>query len=76
MCHGSRKRIETRSQRTHVERRDTIKVKKSLFLNSSEMVNFFSDTCFWIDLTVMNIDAKTRYLQMSADVRPPSPAVP
>lgn len=44
----------------YVDIRDTIRVKKSLFLNSSEMVNLFSDTCFCRDLTVMNTDAKTR----------------
>ena len=34
-CHGSKKRKEMTNQRTYVERSETIRVKKSLFLNRS-----------------------------------------
>ena len=60
ICHGSKKRNDTKNQRTYVERRETIKVKKSWFLNSSPTLKAFSATCACIDLTVMKIEAKTR----------------
>ncbi len=62
MCHGSKKRKDTRNQRMYVDSSETMRVKKTWFLKSSAMVNFFWAICDWMDLTVMKTDAKTRYL--------------
>ena len=58
--------MDTTNQRTQVDMSDTMSVKKNWFLKRSDTVNSFSDTCFWIDLTVMKMDAKTRYLEQHA----------
>ena len=46
----------------YVDSKETMRVKKIEFVNSSEIVNFPSESCSWTDLTVIKTEAKVRYL--------------
>jgi hypothetical protein len=63
ICQGSRNTIEIKIQRTYVESNDTMRVKKIWFVNSFPNVNTPSSASASTDLTVINTEAKRRYLQ-------------
>lgn len=70
MCHGSRKRQETKIQRMYVERSETIRVKKIELVNNSERVNFPSESWSLTDSMVMKMEAKVKYLEQAGQPSP------
>jgi hypothetical protein len=59
ICHGSKKRKETKNHRTYVESIDKINVEKTSSWNRSVIWNPFF-TSDWTDLTVRNMEANMR----------------